>query len=311
MAGYWSQSRSQIHDLNGKPLIGARALFTLGGTTTPITIYQDSGLSVPHTNPVSTNGQGYFPAVFLDEADGFFNVAVSTRQGVAIYTDISIPIIGPTESGGGGGGGTPVDPDALLKTGDMVVRYGAEFRSGLVRLNGRSIGSPLSGASERANSDTETLYSYLWNLDPDIVITGGRGGNAAADYGSNKPLVLPDYRGRALIGMDTMGNIAANVIPGADMGWIGGARVHTLTINEMPNHDHQLDELPHVHNWGNTARAIQLGSGNVGAFGQGGGVPGELNTTSATTGISMRTRGGGAAHNNVQPSKVITVYMKL
>lgn len=312
MAGYWPQSRSQIHDLNGKPLVSARAYFYEGGTTTPITVYRDSGLGSAHPNPLVSDGSGFFPAVFLDEADSFYRVRVTSSSGVLLYDDDGIPIIGPT--GGGGGSETPVDPDSLMKTGDMMVRYGSEVRPGFVRLNGRSIGSATSGASERANSDTQPLYEYLWNIDSAIVVTGGRGASAAADFSANKPLVLPSYRGQALIGLDTMGNTAAGVMPDAiTLGWEGGARTHTLTTAQIPSHTHGVTDPGHSHvnpyrqpiDQADTDRGSSSSLFSLDQFTE------NQATSSATTGITINSAGGGEAHNNVQPSKACSVYMRL
>lgn len=312
MAGYWPQSRSQIHDLNGNPLVSARAYFYEGGTTTPIVVYRDSGLGSAHPNPLVSDGYGFFPSVFLDEADEFYRVRVTTSSGVLLYDDDGIPIIGPT--GGGGGSETPVDPDSLMKTGDMMVRYGSEVRPGFVRLNGRSIGSATSGASERANSDTQALFEYLWNTDSAIVVTGGRGASAAADFGANKPLILPDYRGRALVGLDTMGNTAANVLPDADdLGWVGGDRTHTLTTAQIPAHTHGVTDPGHSHvnpykqpiYQADTDRGSSSSLFSIDQFTE------NQATSSATTGITINSAGGGEAHNNVQPSKACSVYMRL
>lgn len=314
MAGFWYQSNTQIHDPNGRPYIGARAYFYLGGTTTPITVYKsfDLGAVNAHPNPLKTDGNGFWPPVFLDEADGFFRVRITTAQGVVIADADGIPIIGPSGGGGGGGGTTPVDADGIFATGDMMIRYGEGLRPGFVRCNSRSIGSALSGATERANADCRPLFEHLWNADPNLTVGGGRGANAAADWTANKPLSLPDWRGRALIGLDNMGSTAAGRIAAATvLGWTGGAETHTLTINQMPSHGHQLTQRPHRHNMGNTMQGFPFTPGNFGGFAQGGTDPSQLFTQESYVDLTLGATGGGAAHNNVQPSKAMTIYIRL
>ncbi|WP_322884256.1 hypothetical protein U8C35_07820 [Sinorhizobium medicae] len=310
MSGFWPSSFTTIQDLNGKPIVGAKAYFYAAGTTTPIEVYRDYGLTTSHPNPLETDGYGRFPAVFLDEADDFYRVRVTTPGGTILYDSDTIPIIGPTE--GGGSPPAPVDPNALMKTGDLKARYGEGFLDGYVRGNGRSIGTATSGATERANSDCQALYEFLWNADPNLAVAGGRGASANADWSANKPLDLPDFRGRAIVGLDDMGNIAAGVISGlTDLGKKVGAQTHTLTISEMPVHDHDVtcsEEVTELNGYNDIGGAQTGGGGSrVGLGGSGT----DVFTLAHDHTIDVKDKGGGAAHNNIQPSLAITVYIRL
>lgn len=310
MSGYWPNSFSSINDLNGKPIVGAKAFFYAASTSTPIVVYQNYDLSVAHPNPLQTDGFGRFPAVFLNEADDFYRIRVTAPGGTILYDCDGVPIIGPTD--GGGSPPAPVDPNGLMRTGDLKVRYGEGFLAGYVRGNGRSIGTATSGATERANSDCQALYEFLWNADPNLPVAGGRGGSASADWGANKPLSLPDLRGRAIVGLDDMGNISAGILTGATtLGWKGGAQEVTLTVAQIPSHDHSLT----INSGGAHKHTFPRGT-NGGGNGAQNGPPTGGDMETSTDGSHTHTgnignRGGGQSHPNVQPSLAVSVYIRL
>jgi len=123
---------------------------------------------------------------------------------------------------------------AAVPTGSIRACLKLAADTGWVRLNGLTIGSAASTATERANADCETLFTYLWdNLDDTRApVIGGRGASAAADWALNKRITLPSARDRVLVGMATMGNSDAALISLFDttvMGNTGGAEEHTHT----------------------------------------------------------------------------------
>ena len=58
MAGTISLSLSQQFNSQGVPLAGGRLYFFQAGTTTPQSAYQDSGLIIPHANPIILDAAG-------------------------------------------------------------------------------------------------------------------------------------------------------------------------------------------------------------------------------------------------------------
>jgi hypothetical protein len=235
MAGLYPLSRYQQFDENGQLLVGARLFLFDGGTTTPRVGYRDSSLTTQHPNPIVADAAGRIPLIYL--ADGFYRQRLTTASGVVVFDDDGIPVVSTTV----GGAGTSVDPNATLKTRSLLIRFanGNEIIDGYVRLNGRTIGSVASGATERANADTQSLYEELWGY-PNIAVSGGKGSSGPADFLANKAMVLPNCAGRGIFGMDDMGAGAQGVLTAATIGnptlvgSYGGSQLVTITQGHLP-----------------------------------------------------------------------------
>lgn len=327
MAGFWHLSHHQMRDPNGEVYAGARASFYEADGLTPLITYQDYGLGTEHPHPVVANAYGVFPPVFFDEEDGFYRQRITSSGGVIIPgTDVgTLPIIGPGE--GGGGAEVPVDPNALLQTGDPIWVPTTGTRSGFVRMNGRTVGSATSGATERANADTEALFLYLWNgyTNTYAPVSGGRGVSAAADWAANKTIGLLDMRSKSAVGLDDMGATALGGFTGVPFttgdettaGASGGEARHTLTGAETGPHTHTGTTDGGVQNTSLTIEQFTFGGGAVGGYSPSvsAGSASDANIVvtnpSHTHTFTTASGGGGAAHNNMPPFIVGTWYQKL
>ncbi len=318
MAALWPNSRIPQIDANGDPLVGAKAYFYDAGTSTPQTVYSDSALANVLAQPILAAANGRFPAIFLNTTPGTYRQRVTDADDVVLFDDdgISVPQAAdyvPPDAGS-------TDTTLLFATGDIKARHSTGTHAGWVRAAGRTIGSALSGATERANADTSALFQFLWTADSTLAVSGGRGGTAAGDFAANKTIALPDLRSRGLVGLADMGNTALTILAGntvdnsetvSTLGATLGIGTQTLDATQIPSHTHTFtgNALPsHTH-------VYRVGSSDTGGIAADGGGTAQTPLTDGAsagtpTGANSNT-GGGLAHPNVQPSALVTFYLKL
>lgn len=206
MSYLWNSEPSPVFDTVGNFASGAFAYFYTDNSTTPLTVYQDSALTIPHAWPVVANQTGVFPSIYIPY--GYYRRRITTADGVLISDAGNIDNPQPPTAG------LIVTADEIFQTGDPLPRWRTGILTGWVRMNGLTLGDASSGATEYAASDAANLFTYLWTWLPDSIapVSTGRGASATADFAANKTIVIPTMQGIIAAGVDTMGATAAGRI---------------------------------------------------------------------------------------------------
>lgn len=168
-------------------------------------------------------------------------------------------------------------------TGEVVLSIDITAPIGTVALNGTTVGSALSGATGRANGDTQALFELLWNRADNTLLpiqdaTGAasvRGASAAADFAANKRMPLPTTQdGDALLAAVSSAVMTRTV--GANL-----EHTHTITITD-PGHSHTFFDV--------------RDGGGGGYFGAGSD-DWTRSTNPATTGVTASAGNSGGSKN--------------
>lgn len=309
----------QYVDINGKPLIGCQLFIYQAGTVSTLQQpWQDFGLTNPASNPLQCDIYGRIPMFWL--ANGLIHARLLDAGGVQVV-DVTMQVLGP--SSGSGGGGSTVDPTTIAATGDIKFRMTAETVTGWVKLNGLTIGSATSGATGRANSDTQNLFIYLWTncTNAHCAVPGGRGVSALADFNANKQITLPAWQDKAPIGRDCMDASCAGVLLSSNVSSGGGDGVDTpaafggganwnLLQANIPNYPLPVTDPGHFHLFNTYAGTASAAPGVTGGNSYVSPAQGGATTTS-TTGITVASGGSGTAFGLMDPFVLGTWYVKL
>lgn len=164
-----------------------------------------------------------------------------------------------------GSGGFEFGAGPGLPTGGLIPFAGSTAPSGWLLCAGQAV--------------SRTTYADLFAV---ISTTYGAGDGSTT-------FNVPDLRGRFPLGKDDMGGSAANRVTATEADNLGqgsGAETHTLTVNEIPSHNHPL--------------TFQGGGGGYTVS------SGQLGGTTTNSG----NRGGDQAHNNMPPYITLNYIIK-
>lgn len=76
----------QVFDNNGNPAAGAKARFFTAGTSTPVNVFSDSALTIPHAVPVVADSAGRFPTIYA--AAGDYKIKVTNSADVDLSAEV-------------------------------------------------------------------------------------------------------------------------------------------------------------------------------------------------------------------------------
>ena len=165
----------------------------------------------------------------------------------------------------------PVKPSYA---GDLKYSVQSSDHNGWLKCDGRSL--------------SRTSYAKLF----EIIGT-------AFGSDNSETFKLPDCRGRVLGTIGTGSGLTARSL-GASV----GTETHTLSVEEMPTHSHEVTDPGHTHSYVNNTNDQTVAAlvGEVAADQ----VDLSATTASSQTGITIQNTGDGDAHNNMQPTIFIS-----
>jgi microcystin-dependent protein len=218
------------------------------------------------------------------------------------------------------------DPDTTYYTGSIVRQDGTNFMfSSAIDDN---VGNPLPNQSSDAywtylNTEATpagSMIDFAGSTAPTGWLMCDGSSYSATSYpalfavigytwgGSGPNFNVPDMRGRTSIGAGTGSGLTPRTL-----GQTLGEETHVLVVGEMPSHNHSQNPHSHGPSAGSTNFVGSNASESTGTGLIVSGSPIYITQFDPTTGQTTATNnltGGGAAHNNMQPSGVVTKIIK-
>lgn len=188
----------------GAPLAGALMYVYAAGTTTLLTVYQDSLYATPATNPVVADASAVFAATYIKSASSPYKLVYKTPAGVTVMTIDNIAV------------------KALYSTGTWTP--------------GMAFGGSSSGVTYSAQGGRYTKIGGLVYFDGAIVLTNNGSGSGAATItglpvtvGAGQPVVIGGYSGFSSLSFSPVGSTSGG---GTTISLYQGAATATSALTD-------------------------------------------------------------------------------
>ena len=174
---FWTRVNHAI-SASGTPVPSARAYFYENGTTTQVTVYGDTGLATPLSQPVIADSDGVFTAVYVAGATPL-RVLMTDSSGNAL-PGYPLDDIVPLASDVSGAAAIPFNPtdDLPFTTVQSAIEGAAALSTDQTALNARALTPWTTGGSSNAYTITPspaiTAYAagQVFTVMPDRDSTG-------------------------------------------------------------------------------------------------------------------------------------------
>jgi len=148
-------------DANGDPASGAKALVYETGTTTPVTVYTDTALSVAHASPIVANSAGYLAQAFYGGSIAL-KVVITDSADATLVTYDPVPLVSLSNAAASDVTFAPTTEIPQTDVQAAIVEPIVFDRMAAAALTGSD--TKLVTGTAGANGDIAT-----WNADGDVV----------------------------------------------------------------------------------------------------------------------------------------------
>lgn len=204
---------------------------------------------------------------------------------------------------------------------------GSPIITGLADTSKMAVGMPVSGTGIPGNTTTILSIDSAAQITLSVNATStGTATIIVAPHGvgdGSTTFSVPDYRGRVLATRDNLGGVTASRITsagsgvsGVRLGASGGAETVTLSVAQIPSHDHGGAtggrNLTHTHTYTTVSAFAQVVT-SPGSTTRSDVWAGTATATSSTESTdhshTIAAQGGGGSHNNLGPTAIVNTFI--